>query len=67
MTGAMNMKKEISRRRMTGYAKRTHISNMLFLLPTVILFTFVVLVPFLQGIPYSFTSWKSIVSQNHPV
>ena len=41
-------------------------SNALFLLPTIVLFTFVVLIPFFQGIPYSFTSWKSIVSTDHP-
>jgi len=45
---------------------KTHLGNMLFLLPTIILFTFVVLVPFFQGIPYSFTSWKSVISSNHP-
>ena len=46
--------------------KKIHLGNMLFLLPTVLLFTFVVLIPFFQGIPYSFTSWKSVVSTNHP-
>ena len=45
---------------------RTHLGNLLFLLPTILLFTFVVLIPFFQGIPYSFTSWKSVVSTNHP-
>jgi len=47
-------------------SKKTHLGNMLFLLPTILLFTFVVLIPFFQGIPYSFTSWKSVVSTNHP-
>lgn len=37
--------------------------NMLFMLPTIILFCIVVLIPFFQGIPYSFTNWKSIVSE----
>lgn len=37
---------------------------MMFLLPTILLFTVVVLIPFIQGIPYSFTNWKSIVSEN---
>lgn len=46
--------------------KKTHLGNLLFLLPTILLFTFVVLIPFFQGIPYSFTSWKSVVSTNHP-
>jgi len=45
---------------------KTHLGNLLFLLPTILLFTFVVLIPFFQGIPYSFTSWKSVVSTNHP-
>lgn len=50
----------------TGYASRIHLGNMLFLMPTILLFSVVVLVPFIQGIPYSFMSWKSIVSSNHP-
>ena len=41
---------------------RTHGSNLLFLLPAFALFAYVVLVPFIQGIPYSFTNWKSIIS-----
>ncbi len=45
---------------------RTHMGNMLFLLPTILLFTIVVLIPVIQGIPYSFTSWKSIISTNRP-
>ncbi len=49
-----------------GLGARTHLSNMLFLLPTVLLFLVVVLIPVLQGIPYSFTSWKSIISTEHP-
>ncbi len=44
-------------------AVRLHTGNMLFLLPTLILFAVVVLIPFIQGIPYSFTNWKSIVSE----
>lgn len=45
---------------------RTHCQNIIYLLPTAVLFTIVVLIPFIQGIPYSFTSWKSIVSSNRP-
>ena len=41
---------------------RTQGMNLLFLLPAFILFAYVVLIPFLQGIPYSFTNWKSIIS-----
>ena len=41
---------------------RTHGTNLLFLLPAFALFAYVVLVPFIQGIPYSFTNRKSIIS-----
>ena len=41
---------------------RTHTENLLLLLPAFALFAYVVLVPFIQGIPYSFTNWKSIIS-----
>lgn len=41
---------------------RTHGTNLLFLLPAFALFAYVVLIPFIQGIPYSFTNWKSIIS-----
>lgn len=54
------------RKPVVNYRVKTHVGNALFLLPTILLFTVVVLVPFFQGIPYSFTSWKSIVSSNHP-
>lgn len=50
-------------RRLSSSAARTHGGNMLFMLPTIILFCIVVLIPFFQGIPYSFTNWKSIVSK----
>ena len=50
-------------RRLSSSAARTHGGNVLFMLPTIILFCIVVLIPFFQGIPYSFTNWKSIVSE----
>ena len=50
-------------RRLSSSAARTHGGNMLFMLPTIILFWIVVLIPVFQGIPYSFTNWKSIVSE----
>lgn len=50
-------------RRLSSSAARTHGGNMLFMLPTIILFCIFVLTPFFQGIPYSFTNWKSIVSE----
>ncbi len=51
-----------SKPRMTLREKRMHAGNMAFLMPTIILFAIVVLIPFFQGIPYSFTNWKSIIS-----
>jgi raffinose/stachyose/melibiose transport system permease protein len=49
----------------TKYNKRRHfhatVTNLLFMLPAFVLFAYVVLVPFIQGIPYSFTNWKSII------
>lgn len=53
-------------RRLRSSAARTHFGNMMFLLPTIVLFSIVVLIPFIQGIPYSFTSWKSIISEDRP-
>ena len=43
---------------------RLHGGNLLFLLPAFLLFAFAVLIPFIQGIPYSFTNWKSIISSS---
>jgi raffinose/stachyose/melibiose transport system permease protein len=47
------------------YSLRIHGGNILFMLPAFIFFAFVVLIPFFQGIPYSFTNWKSIISKNY--
>lgn len=41
-----------------------HIGNLLFMLPAFFFLAAVVLIPFIQGIPYSFTNWKSIISEN---
>ena len=62
------MTKQVANTKMpvSRYTRRIHAGNLLFLSPTIILFGIVVLLPFLQGLPYSFTSWKSIVSDNHP-
>ena len=59
MTSVKNL-----RRVQPSLGTKVHIGNALFLLPTIILFTIVVLIPFIQGIPYSFTNWKGIVSTN---
>ena len=40
-----------------GLGAKTHLGNLCFLLPTLLLFSIVVLIPVIQGIPYSFTSW----------
>lgn len=60
------MTKTNTPRRLSSSAARTHVGNMMFLMPTIILFSIVVLIPFIQGIPYSFTSWKSIISEDRP-
>ena len=44
---------------------RTHVGNFLFLFPAMLLYCFVVIVPFIQGIPYSFTNRASVVSQSY--
>ena len=44
---------------------RTHAGNFLFLFPAMLLYCFVVIVPFIQGIPYSFTNRASVVSQSY--
>ena len=38
---------------------KTHGENLLFVLPALLIFGFVVVVPFIQGIPYSFASLGS--------
>lgn len=57
------MRNSTARRLLSRRSARTHAGNMLFLLPTILLFAVVVLIPFVQGVPYSFTNWKSIVSE----
>ena len=57
----MNKKTTSMHTRLSSRDVRIHAGNMLFLLPAFVLFAYVVLVPFLQGIPYSFTNWKSII------
>ena len=44
---------------------KLHISNMGLLLPALVIYVFVVLVPFFQGIPYSFTNRSSVISKNY--
>lgn len=43
---------------------RTHTANILFMLPAFVFLLIVVIVPFFQGIPCSFTNWKSLLSSN---
>ena len=47
-------------RKLTPYAIREHGGNLLFMLPAFILFAYVVLIPFIQSIPVSFTDKKAI-------
>ena len=47
-----------------GLSVRKHTINILFLLPAFLFFAYVVLIPFFQGIPYSLTNWKSVMSTN---
>ncbi|MEA5016047.1 MAG: sugar ABC transporter permease [Candidatus Limiplasma sp.] len=47
------------------YALRKHGGRILFMLPAFVLFAYIVLIPFFQGIPYSFTNWKSIISDDY--
>lgn len=49
---------------LTRYALREHGGNILFLLPAFLLFSFVVVIPFFQSLPVSFTDKKAIFSQS---
>lgn len=48
------------KRRLSPYAIREHGGNLLLMLPAFLLFAYVVLIPFLQSIPVSFTDKKAI-------
>lgn len=52
--------------RYTRYLCKKTTINILFLLPAFLFFAYVVLIPFIQGIPYSMTNWKSVMSINRP-
>ncbi len=52
----------MSKKTISPYKMRAFLTNLLFMLPAFLLFTYVVLIPFAQSIPYSFTNWKSIMS-----
>lgn len=52
--------------RSRGLSIRRHTINILFLMPVFLFFTYVVMIPFFQGIPYSLTNWKSVMSTNRP-
>ena len=51
--------------RISSYAIREHGSNILFMLPAFALFAFVVLIPFIQSIPISFTNKKAIFATEY--
>ena len=46
---------------MKARTRQKTIQNLLFMLPAFAFFAYVVLLPFIQGIPYSFTNWQSII------
>ncbi|MGI6738141.1 MAG: carbohydrate ABC transporter permease [Christensenellales bacterium] len=52
------------KRKLTTYAVREHGANLLFMLPAFLLFAFVVLVPFFQSVPISFTDKKAIFAKS---
>lgn len=52
------------KRRLTIYAVREHGSNILFMLPAFLLFACIVLIPFIQSVPISFTDKKAIFAKN---
>lgn len=54
------MKRKLSKKML-----RTHCGNFLFLFPAIALYFFVVLIPFIQGIPYSFTNRTSVISKTY--
>ena len=56
------MQKKANRLPVSRHALRTHGGNMVFMLPTILLFVVVVLIPFFQGIPYSLRQYKAIVA-----
>ncbi len=60
MTNKANAK--AGKRKVSKKIINTHVGNMLFMLPTIVLFTAIVIIPFIQGIPYSFTNWGHVVS-----
>ncbi|NLI21410.1 MAG: sugar ABC transporter permease [Clostridiales bacterium] len=49
---------------LSRYALREHGANILFMLPAFLLFAYVVLIPFLQSIPVSFTDKKAIFASS---
>ena len=51
-------------RRLSRYAIRYHGGNILFMLPAFLLFTYVVLIPFIQSIPVSFTDKKALFANS---
>lgn len=52
------------KRRLTIYAVRKHGGNILFMLPAFLFFAYVVLIPFIQSIPVSFTDKKAIFANS---
>lgn len=60
---AINPARLDRKHRLTRFAVREHGGNILFMLPAFALFAFVVLIPFIQSIPTSFTDKKAIFAK----
>ena len=60
---AINPSRLDRKHRLKRFAVREHGGNILFMLPAFALFAFVVLIPFLQSIPTSFTDKKAIFAK----
>src|SRR5690554_12567 len=64
MVQGYNKKQKRNRFSFSRRNVRVHGTNLIFMLPAIIIYFIIVLIPFFQGIPYSFTNWKSIISDN---
>jgi len=45
---------------MSGLSRKKHKTYFLFIIPAFFLFSIVYIIPFVQGIPYSFTDWNGV-------
>jgi ABC-type sugar transport system permease subunit len=52
----------VKKQKRLSLSLRIHGGNAVFLFPAFLFFFGIVVIPFFQGIPYSFTDWKSVIS-----